>query len=213
MVTNFKNRLKIKLEDQLPGTHAHSKLSPHPKRLEVEIPVNCTLASVLILLYQKDGTLYFPLITRNSEYQDDQHRGQIGLPGGRKDLLDHSLSDTALRECVEEIHASPESIEILGGLSPLYIPVSRHLVHPFVAYYDRVQPSFIPQEKEVQEIHYVSIDQLLEPGHRKFQDILTSNGKHLRVPTIQIDKIIIWGATAMILEEFSELCRPIWNKP
>ncbi len=206
MATDFIIRLKAKLEERLPGISAHKKLSPHPNRFEAEIPSDYWLASVLILLYEKDGILHFPLITRKSDYPEDHHRGQIGLPGGRKDPRDHTLSDTALRECTEEIHAQLESIELLGGLSPLYIPVSKHLVHPFVAFYNTHQIEFIPQEKEVDEIHVVALHQLLEPVNRKNQDILTAHGVHMHVPTIQIDHVLIWGATAMILQEFSELC-------
>ncbi len=80
--------------------------------------------------------LYFPLIERTSHNPNDRHRGQIGLPGGKREVDDVDLVATALREAEEEIGVPRERIEVLGQLSPLYVSVSNFMIYPTVGYVD-----------------------------------------------------------------------------
>lgn len=188
----------------LPGKTAHQRLAPFAARLDYSIPNNAHIAAVLILLYLKDNRFYFPLITRQSNHPDDKHKGQIALPGGRVDHTDKDTWETALRETVEEIGVKIDRINRIGALSSLYIPVSDHHVFPYVAFYEGL-PEFQIQEQEIFSIHEIDLDLLKRSENRKMQQLNTTSGLKLNVPTIQINDITIWGATGMILEEFTEL--------
>lgn len=198
------NSIKQKLVSPLPGKSSHLKLAPFAARLDYVIPEVVFEAAVLILLYYKNDKLYFPLITRQSHHLEDKHRGQIALPGGRKDLEDEDTHITSLRECSEEIGVHRDKIELLGALSPLYIPVSHHHVFPYVGLYHG-ELVFKLQTSEIHSIHEIEITDLLVMENRKMQELKTTDGSTHEVPTIQIHDLTVWGATAMILEEFSDV--------
>ena len=106
-------------------------------------------SSVLILFYEKEGKLYIPLIKRAS--YDGVHSGQIAFPGGKVEPEDKDMIATALRESQEEIGISLTGIEILGILSPVFIPPSNFLVNVVLAYTSSV-PQFTIDTFEVDEL-------------------------------------------------------------
>ncbi|MBK8451083.1 MAG: CoA pyrophosphatase [Saprospiraceae bacterium] len=198
------DQIKFQLKEPLPGKAAHLRLAPFAARLNYAIPDDVHIAAVLILIYERNQEYYFPLITRQSNHPADKHKGQIALPGGRKDPADIDTQATALRECVEEIGISEDQVEILGALSPIYIPVSYHHVYPYVAYYHG-KPEFNLQQTEIYALHEIQLSELQIPDYRKNIELITTEGPLREVPAIQIGDLVIWGATGMILEEFSEL--------
>lgn len=204
----FIESIKQNLQSPLPGKSSHLKLAPFAARLDYTVPPDVYEAAVLILLYLKNDKLYFPLITRQSHHSEDKHRGQIALPGGRKDTTDIDIRSTSLRECSEEIGVDREQIELLGALSPLYIPVSYHYVFPYVGLYHG-QLNFKLQTSEIHSIHEIEITDLLVMENRKTQKLTTTEGPIREVPIIQIGELTIWGATAMILEEFTDVINKI----
>ncbi|MBK9108929.1 MAG: CoA pyrophosphatase [Saprospiraceae bacterium] len=203
---NWKLKFKQALTQKLPGVQAHLQMAPYAARLEVPIPFNAHPAAVLVLLYENSDNLFFPLITRINNKTNDVHRGQISLPGGRKDIVDKSIQDTAIRECAEEIGIDPHEIEILGAMSSLYIPVSNHHVFPFVAWYPKI-PDYKLQKEEVEALHEIPLHLISDSGIKSIKTIQTSQGLELRVPAMVWESLTIWGATGMILEELAEIYR------
>jgi 8-oxo-dGTP pyrophosphatase MutT (NUDIX family) len=187
------------LGSPLPGRVAQMRMSPRPRSgLEARPPGHQPRqGGVLILLYPKDGRLYFPL-TRRTETLED-HRGQISLPGGAREG-DEPLEWTALRETHEELGVDPQSVEVLGALTPLYIFLSDYCITPYVAARpDR--PTFIPDPVEVAEVLRVPLLTLLDPTIRREEEWVL-HGTSTRVPFYQIGEHKVWGATAMVLSEF-----------
>ncbi|MFN8330527.1 MAG: CoA pyrophosphatase [Saprospiraceae bacterium] len=130
----------------------------------------------MVALMQKNGETVFPLIQRNSlGSEKDPHKGQIALPGGRRELTDPNLAFTALQETQEEIGIPAQEITIIGSLSPLYIPVSNNVVHPYVGW-TSAESIFKTQPEEIHEVFLYGIDQLLAP------DIFR---KELLIPVMQ----------------------------
>ena len=86
-------------------------------------------AAVLIGLFEKENEWYFPLIKR--PMHEKNHPGQIALPGGAKERGE-DLQETARREAFEEVGIPPEKVKMIGKLTPLPVPVSNYLIHPFV---------------------------------------------------------------------------------
>jgi 8-oxo-dGTP pyrophosphatase MutT (NUDIX family) len=198
LLENLKNRLLL----PLPGKEVQYRMAPS-YRPETDGTLTKLLAGVTILLYQKDKELYFPLIER-PQY-NGVHSGQISLPGGRMDESDRNLTVTALRECEEEIGIATSDILVLGGLTRLFIPVSNFEVHPKVAFLDKT-PVFIPQVTEVVSIIEVPVDLLLS-DQIKDRKTIEYNGTTEIVPFYNIGNKMVWGATAMILSEFSQVLK------
>jgi 8-oxo-dGTP pyrophosphatase MutT (NUDIX family) len=142
------------------------------------------------------------VLIRRPEYPG-VHGGQISLPGGRREVGE-PLPATALREAREEIGLDPETVEIIGQLSPLYTPPSNFYIFPFVAFSPN-QPLFQPNANEVAEIIETPLRLLQNPAHRKEESWYFQNYGERRVPFFDVYGHQVWGATAMILSEFLTL--------
>ena len=196
--------IRAALQKPLPGLAAQIKLAPREayrvESLRATPPPDARAAGVLILLYQLDGAWHFPLMKRVEDGL--VHSGQISLPGGSQEAGE-SLQETALREACEEIGAACAEIEVLGQLSTIYIPPSNFLVTPTVGYVDR-RPDFQCDPREVAELIEVPLSTLFDRDVVK-REPWTLRGVTVEVPFYQIGAHKVWGATAMILSEFSML--------
>lgn len=190
---------------------AQSKMIPAARqsRRDPDKPGKARLGCVLMLLYPIDGELHMVLTRRRDDL--NSHAGQMSFPGGQREG-DEDLVMTALRETEEEIGLSAGSVEVIGDLTPLYIPPSDFEVHPFVAYYGNGhRPDFTPNPDEVAEIFEVPLRQLLDPTFRGEQpwDI---RGQRIIVPYYAVDDYKVWGATAMMISEFAERLRAVRSR-
>jgi 8-oxo-dGTP pyrophosphatase MutT (NUDIX family) len=207
-VHNIIDRLSRELKNPLPGSTAHKKMAP-PDRLLEPPPGNTNInqASVLLLLFHEDDKLKTVFIRRPTSMKN--HAGQIALPGGKSEITDKDLSETALREAEEEIGINTDQVEIIGQLSPLYVRISNFSIQTFIGW-SRQIPSFKIDNSEVASIHIVQVDDLVNPESLQIQEVNTSIGI-TRFPGYWVNDIFIWGATAMILSEFIEVYRKINN--
>lgn len=202
MFTDFFENLKDELKKDLPGEKAHIKMAPAIRNYYK--PTNkARKAGVLILLFPKNNELHIAFIQR-TEY-NGPHSGQISFPGGKYELIDKNIIDTALRESQEEIGINPNLVDIFGKLSPLHIPISNFIVNPIIGMY-KTTPIFKIDPKEVKKIIEIKLKDLINPKNCttkefKYGDLSFS------APIYNPDNTIIWGATAMMLSEFIEIIK------
>jgi|TARA_B110000503_G_C7113298_1_gene399173 8-oxo-dGTP pyrophosphatase MutT (NUDIX family) len=204
MNEQFISRLRLKLQQPLPGHESHRKVMEHRKSTVVIDfqKLNPRKSAVLVHLYVHLGQLHLSYIER-PEY-DGVHSKQISFPGGKAELQDQSLMHTAVREAKEEVNIDPEKLDILGTLSEIYIPPSNFLVQPYVSFHHQ-RPNFIPDPREVWEIIEFPIHNLIDQELTKHE--LLRDGKALIVNGYQLNGKVMWGATAMITKEFIDICR------
>lgn len=208
--TQLLERLRQRLTAHpLPGSAAQNSMSPPLRGNPPTPPTTARRASVLALLYPIDGLLHLLFIQRTSP-PGDRHAGQISFPGGSAEAADANAAATALRETEEEVGIPQDSIELLGALSQLYIPVSNFLVDPFVGYRAE-RPDFILQESEVARVLEIPLADFLGPEARKVGDRKLSNGMTLKdVPFWSVGKgEEIWGATSMMTGELVSIVRAL----
>ena len=189
--------LRQVMAGNLPGEQAHLQILPEKRNL-MPVHENPVEAAVLLLLYPKKEDWHIVFMKRN-EYPG-HHSGQVSFPGGKVDGIDKSLKETALRETREEMGIETRYLLLAGALTPLHIPVSGYYVHPFVA----VSASplhFKPDPAEVQYLIETPIVQFSATGVKTIK-IMRIRGEDIRVPCFQHGSETIWGATAMILNEF-----------
>lgn len=199
--------LKKIQEAELHGENAHAVYSPPYRPLfsyEEILAKNPRFAAVNILLYLKDDEWWFPLIVRSTN-KNDRHSGQISLPGGTKEESDEDFAQTAKRETSEEIGISGHLIRIVREMSPIFIPPSNFYVRPFISYTTK-NPKFILQEKEAVELIEFPVSSLLNLIEKPEMIALPSS-QGIKVPVINFNNYLIWGATSMILSEFSQLLK------
>lgn len=195
------DKLAERLKQPLPGPLAHEPLravpvGPIKPKFEHSLPPRP--GGVLILLYEEDGLIKFPL-TKRPDYLGT-HGGQISLPGGKSEPGENVI-DTALREAEEEIGVLRNKIEVVGTLSDFFVIPSNFMVTPVVGYLKNV-PDLKADPKEVVRIIHGSLQELLMPDAIKVKEILAAKMFPIQAPHFEIEGEVVWGATAMMLNEF-----------
>ena len=208
MYSSLIKTLSERLKRELPSALAHDPLravpvGPFQPKFKSDEPTR--KGSVLILLYPEEGDIKFPLIKR-PEYVG-VHSGQISLPGGKAEAGENSI-ETALREAEEEIGVDSHSVSILGRLTEFHVIPSNFLITPVVASIER-KPEWIPDPYEVAGILTGRISELIREDAVRTTEILAAGQYRMNAPHFNIENEIVWGATAMMLNEFRMVLREI----
>ncbi len=198
--------LRARLQLPLPGLAAQERMTGRVLPMPEEIPASARPSAVLFLLFGEEQNLRLLLIQRTADGR--AHSAQISAPGGRWEPADADLRTTALRETEEEVGIAPKYVDVLGALTPLYIPVSNFLVHPFVGYVPAL-PALSLNAHEVQRTLEVALGLLFSPAAKIQTEVRPTSapGLVLNVPAYALegDDSIIWGATAMMLAELEAI--------
>ncbi|UCF69084.1 MAG: CoA pyrophosphatase, partial [Acidobacteriota bacterium] len=154
-------RLTEALEGPLPGLAAQLCMAPSPRPgwRPGMVPVSARPAGAMILLYPRAGEPCLVLTVRPGDLPN--HAGQVSLPGGAVEPGE-TPDQAALRELDEEVRIAPANVRLLGALTPLYIPVSCFVLHPFVGLLAET-PDLRPCDREVERALEVPLRVLLDP--------------------------------------------------
>ncbi len=203
---HFINNIANLKKEKLLAIDAHIKMAPleritylKDKSYTENEPKN---AAVLILVYPKNHIAHLALIVRNT--YPGVHSSQISFPGGKEELEDETLEFTALRETEEEVGVQMNKVKIIRQCSKIYIPPSNFLVTPYLGFSNE-NLQFIPNPEEVQRVLELPIHQLLDDKTIVQTKMTTSYATDIDVPAFLVENFLIWGATAMILNELKEL--------
>lgn len=207
LLEELKVKLAGRLKESLPGSLAHEPMRAQfiggtTPNFEHKLPPKP--GSVLILLYEDKGTIKFPL-TKRQEYAG-AHSGQISFPGGKAEPGEDAMQ-TALREAHEEIGVDLNYAQVLGRLSDFFVIPSNFLVVPVVAI--TRQKVFTPDPYEVAKILSCDILDLVKEGAILEKEILAAGKYAMMAPHFEIEGEVVWGATAMMLNEFRLLLKEI----
>lgn len=191
----------------LPGEDSHMEMAPMERLLELKrlahMAQSAKKAGVLMLFYPSElNQTHFVLILRKT--YKGVHSAQVGFPGGKFEEVDTTFQDTALRETQEEVGVPSHTISVIRELTELFIPPSNYIVKPYLGL-TAVNPTFIPQESEVEDIIEVPLTEFMDDGILIKKNLSTSYAKSIDVPAFKLQEHIVWGATAMMLNEVRQL--------
>ena len=197
------DRIRAGLQQPLPGLDAQLRMAPSPRVGwdPLKFPEGARNGAALLLVYPHDENLHLALTVRGSGLRN--HTGQVSLPGGGVDEGE-TYEQAAIREANEEIGLNPSTVEILGRLTPIHIPVSGFLLHPIVGF-TSMRPAFQRAEWEVARIIEAPVSLLSDPAVIKREirtRVVKGHSVDVDVPYFDIDGEKVWGATAMVLAEF-----------
>ncbi len=159
---------------------------------EIKSDVSYRLASVLVVIYGKSPKIIMTEKPKSMKL----HAGEISFPGGKIDVNDANLLETALRETNEEIGLNISKDQVVGQLLPVLTLNSGFLILPFVSILDEIPP--LVSNSEVEKIFHMPLDSLLgtiakdtDPSHNLIDEMFT----------FEYQAQIVWGASARILKQ------------
>lgn len=202
-------KLDARLAQQLPARLAHEAMravdvNGRPPQFKHLLPPKP--GSVLLLLYPGvDGAIRFPLIKRPDYI--GAHSGQVSFPGGKAEAGETKIQ-TALREAEEEVGVHPSEVTVLGVMSDFFVVPSNIMVTPVVGY-AKTRPEFVPDKIEVVRILEGDVRSLLPAEAIHMSEIVVAKTYKLNAPHFIVDNEMVWGATAMMLNEFRMLVNEV----
>ncbi len=162
-------------------------------------------SAVLILFADTADGPDVLLMQRAAELRN--HAGQPAFPGGAADPGDTGPSATALREAAEEVGLRPETVRVLAQLPAIWIPVSRFLVTPVLAWWREPHPVAPMQPAEVARVERVPVAELVDPANR----VWVGHPSGYVGPAFRVRSMLVWGFTAGILSVLLDLAG--WARP
>lgn len=206
--TNIVSKIE---KNPLPGKVSHFKMA-HQQRLKAlntppVVMEKAKQAAVLAAFYP-DQHQQTQLLFIKRASGGGVHANQVAFPGGKKEPSDTHFLYTAFREAHEEVGIRSKDISFVKPLTPLYIPPSNFMVHPFLALYHKRVP-FVKQDSEVLALLEVPLSDLFNSNNKSFSKITAAYTKDLQVPSFKFKDQIVWGATAMILNEIRLLLKEV----
>lgn len=201
-------KLEVRLKAPLPGPTAHERMralfvgNSIPRFDHKSSPRK---GSVLLVLYPDANRILFPLIKR-PDYEG-LHSGQISFPGGKAEPGEDIVT-TALREGKEEIGIDQQAVQIIGKLSDFFVIPSNFVVTPVVGY-STIRPVLVPDPVEVAKILHGDVESILPDSVILEREITAGGLYQMKAPHFQIENEMVWGATAMMLNEFRTIVKEI----
>lgn len=152
------------------------------------------LAAVVILLVFKENEFSILFVSR-IDHPTDPWSGQMGLPGGKKELDDSTLKDTIIRETCEEVGINLCQCRFLGVLRTENSVVKPEMdILPFVVYC-KEPPEVYVNKTELKEAVWISLTELTQN-----QTMVTLPLGDF--PAFVVKGYIIWGVTYRIIKQF-----------
>ncbi|WGF91773.1 NUDIX hydrolase [Aequorivita marisscotiae] len=208
---DFEKRIVKVTKLELPGELVQFKMAPMERLQEMKRVAknsdSAKRAGVMSLFYPSENLETRLILILRKTYKG-VHSAQVGFPGGKLEKEDKSIQDAALRETEEEVGVSRNTIAVLKQLTEIYIPPSNYFVQPFLGITTE-QPRFVPQEEEVEALIEVSLQDFMDDFNVTTQTISTSYAVNLEVPAFKLNGYVVWGATAMMLNEVRELLKKV----
>jgi 8-oxo-dGTP pyrophosphatase MutT (NUDIX family) len=140
------------------------------------------------------------------------HGGQLAFPGGKKDLADETLLETAIRESEEEIGLTRSQITVLAELDPHDTLTTGFTVHPFLA---RITESvdLKPRPGEIEGIVTPLVKAVCDPSVRREEPFwFPTWTEPVMIPCVPVEGgPLLWGLTLRLVDViFPQLLAGRW---
>ncbi|MEN9433671.1 MAG: hypothetical protein RLZZ422_1260 [Pseudomonadota bacterium] len=193
------NQLKTSTISQCLLNSGRSTFDLPPEHLK---HLNHREAAVLMPLLRYQEAWHILMIRRTAS-ERDYHSGQVAFPGGKWEVADGSLTNTALREAQEEIGLNPEVVQVLGQL-PSHYSISAYRITPIVG----VIPwpyELVLAPDEVARAFTMPLAWLADPLNHEMRPKKMPSGHTVPVAYFDYyDNELLWGATARMVLSFVE---------
>lgn len=146
------------------------------------------------------------LLIKRSQSEHDPWSGHMALPGGRRDLADRSLRDTARRETLEETGLDlgrwGATLGRLNDVVPSSVRLPKLTISAFVFGVPASTTARVAS-REIESVYWVPLDVLRNPANVGTVEVPLPGGSR-GFPSYRVEGEHVWGLTHRILSEFLE---------
>ena len=164
--------------------------------------VGSTRAAVMLLVTRDPDTDEGSVVLTRRAKTLRRHAGQYALPGGRAEPGE-TPTETALRECREEIGLNPNAHQVIGLLDD-FVTESGFCITPVIACMDETLTP-VPDPGEVERVFHIPLSELADAKtevSRSETDESVRDGFSIMLPTVGHE---VYAPTAAILFQFREV--------
>ena len=121
--------------------------------------------------------------------------------GGHLEPGDAGLAAAALREATEEVGLDPAGVHVIAELPALFLPPSRFVVTPVLAWWHTPGEVRVADPGEVASVARVPVAELVDPDRRW---VVTHPSGYVG-PAFDVRGMLVWGFTAGLLDRLLDL--------
>lgn len=173
-------------------------------RTQFEIPGHFPNQAAVLIPVTDNPTSPEIILTKRAEHLSS-HSGEVSFPGGKWEVVDSTLIDTALRESQEEINLPPEVVDIINE-QPHHMSLWGIKVTPYVGIVPH-DIELVPDKSELDAVFRVPLSFFID-DNRTRTEVYQRHDREWWSPVYHFDGFKIWGLTARILVDFVNLA---WN--
>ncbi|DBB13087.1 TPA: hypothetical protein ACH3X3_005816 [Trebouxia sp. C0006] len=158
-------------------------------------------AAVLVPLFEDNDGVVRVLLTQRSANLSS-HKGEVCLPGGKRDPEDADDVQCALREAQEELGLEPSSVQVIAQLPPF---ISKHKlsVTPVIGKI-KTMKALTPNPSEVNAVFDMPLAAFLEDVPSHTSKDAEWQGIQYRLHYFEYNNFLVWGLTAAILIQVAQ---------
>lgn len=183
----------------------HSVLKSH-KAVRAESEEGVRRAAVALIFRTGESGMPELLFIRRADYPADPWSGQVAFPGGREEMGDVNLANTAIRETREETGLDLDQdgtvIGMLDDLRPTTARLPAIIVRPYVVLLKRLQELLLSDE--VAMAFWVPLESLRQGDSWRDTTVL-ARGVQMNRRAFHHEGQVIWGMTERILAQLLAL--------
>ena len=159
------------------------------------------MVAAVSILIEKDNADYPIYMIKRAD--EGKHALEWAFPGGKVENSDNDLKHTATRETNEEIGANLKDFVLWGELDPVMTLGTGWIIQPFVGEIEN-ESKLIRNKEEVEEIAKIPLFDLIEEKNKRYVSF-TRNEKRIDSRAFAYEDKLIWGASARMITQISEI--------
>jgi len=171
-------------------------------------------AAVCVIVAEQPNLGTSLLMIQRAIHPGDTWSGHMAFPGGKHETDDAHITQTALRECQEELGIAPHALERFGRLSDILAKPYRLQQKPMVVsplLFRSNQTLTLKPNREVAEALWVPLSHFLNDKNRQ-RMVWKNAGFNLDIPCYDYQGKRIWGISLIMIDEIvNQLIRPAAN--